>query len=91
MTRSLRFWSFVAPSVAVLVLGAGLLRAEGPAPAPPLSPPATRAIYRSYWFDLLNALHENDAAAVPAALEAMTRAARASGIERLSEIGRAHV
>ncbi len=53
-----------------------------------LPPPAARAVYRSYWFELLNALQENDAAAVPAALGAMTKAARAAGIARLSDYSR---
>ncbi len=58
------------------------------APGLPLPPPAARAVYRSYWYDLLNALQENDAATIPAALEAMTKAARAVGIERLSDFSR---
>lgn len=70
----------------LLFVCAAPLRAD-PA-AQPLSPPASRAVYRSYWFDLLNALQENDTAAVPAALGAMTSAARAAGIARLSDYSR---
>lgn len=54
----------------------------------PLPPPAARAVYRSYWFDLANALQENDTAAVPSALGAMTKAARSAGISKLSDFSR---
>lgn len=89
MTGSLRLPSSVARlPVLVLLFCAGSLRAETRSPAQPLSPPAVRSVYRSYWFDLLNALQENDAAAVPTALGAMTKAARAVGITRLSDFSR---
>lgn len=89
MTGSLRLPSSVARlPVLVLLFCAVSLRAETASPARPLPPPAARAVYRSYWFDLLNALQENDAATVPAALGAMTKAARAAGIARLSDFSR---
>jgi tetratricopeptide (TPR) repeat protein len=75
-------------SFLLLLLCAAPLPARADPAARPLSPPATRAVFRSYWFDLLNAFQENDTAAVPAALGAMTKAARASGIARLSDYSR---
>ena len=75
------------PALALLFCGS-TLAAETVSPDRPLPPPAARAVYRSYWFDLLNALHENDTAAVPAALGAMTKAAGAAGIARLSDFSR---
>jgi tetratricopeptide (TPR) repeat protein len=86
VTRLLR--SAAALSVLVLLSGPGSLGAQAAPPDRPLPPPAARAVYRSHWFDLLNALQENDAAAIPAALDAMTKAARAVGIERLSDFSR---
>ncbi|MDQ5857834.1 MAG: tetratricopeptide repeat protein [Acidobacteriota bacterium] len=89
MTRSLRLLTSVARlPVFVLLFCAGALRAEAAVRERPLPPPAARAVYRSHWFDLLNALQENDAAAIPTALGAMTKAARAAGIARLSDFSR---
>jgi len=87
VTRSLRFASSVAP-LAVLLFCAGALPTAAAEPAQPLPPPAARAVYRSHWFDLLNALQESDAAAIPTALGAMTKAARAAGIVRLADFSR---
>lgn len=72
----------------VLLFCASALRAEPAETARPLPPPETGAVYRSYWFDLVNALQENDAAVVPAALDAMKKAARVVGIERLADFSR---
>ena len=88
MTSAFRRRFFPALLSVVLVLGPGPLRAGADPDARPLSPPTTRAVYRSYWFDLLNAFQENDTAAVPAALAAMTKAARTAGITRLSDYSR---
>lgn len=72
----------------LLLLWAAPLGGEADPAARPLAPPPTRALYRSYWFDLLNAFQENDTAAVPTALDAMTKAARTSGVARLSDFSR---
>lgn len=88
MTGSLRVASLARLPVLVLLFCGSALAAETVSPDRPLPPPAARAVYRSYWFDLLNALQENDTAAVPAALGAMTKAAGAAGIARLSDFSR---
>lgn len=72
----------------LLLLPAVPLRGGADPAVQQFAPPATRAVYRSYWFDLLNAFQENDTAAVPNALGAMTKAARSSGVTRLSDFSR---
>lgn len=89
MIRSVRFrYSLAVLPVLVLLFRAGAALAEAAEPARPLPPSEVRAVYRSYWFDLLNALQESDTPGVPAALGAMKKAARAVGIERLSDFSR---
>ncbi|PYQ36498.1 MAG: hypothetical protein DMF55_04895 [Acidobacteria bacterium] len=89
-------WRSVAPRsrraglVAVSLVVASAIRAE---PAPdkrlsPLPPPVTRAVYRSHWFDLQSALHEDDVRAAETALEAMIRSARAAGVRHLTAYSR---
>jgi tetratricopeptide (TPR) repeat protein len=75
----------------VLFLFASAIRAQAPPGrrVPPLPPPVSRAAYRSSWFELLSALQENDARTATTALHAMTKAARAAGIRRLSSYSRA--
>ena len=86
MTNLVR--SAAALSVLVLLSGPGSLGAQPVAPGRPLPPPTARAAYPSSWYAIPHTLQENDAAAIPAALQAMTKAARAVGIERLSDFSR---
>jgi tetratricopeptide (TPR) repeat protein len=75
----------------VLFLFASAIQAQAPpgTRVPPLPPPVTRAAFRSSWFELLSALQENDARTATAALDAMRKAARATGVRRLSSYSRA--
>ncbi|MEO8348909.1 MAG: hypothetical protein ABI610_08360 [Acidobacteriota bacterium] len=89
MTRSFRSSTCVTRlPVLIFLFCAGALHSEAAVPARPLPPPAARAVYRSHWFDLLNALQEKDTTAISTALGAMTKAARAAGIARLSDFSR---
>jgi tetratricopeptide (TPR) repeat protein len=56
-----------------------------------LPPPVTRSLYRSHWFEFLNALEEDDATAAAVALEEMKKAAQAVGVRRLSDFSRTAV
>lgn len=58
---------------------------------PPLPPPVTRGLYRSRWFEFLNAHLEDDGRAAAAALADMRKTARAVGIHRLSDFSRTAV
>jgi tetratricopeptide (TPR) repeat protein len=77
----------------VFFLFASAIQAQAQAPpearVPPLPPPVSRAAYRSSWFELLSALQEHDSRTATAALAAMTKAARAAGVRRLSSYSRA--
>jgi tetratricopeptide (TPR) repeat protein len=53
-----------------------------------LPPPVTRSLYRSHWFEYLNALLEDDVKGGAAALSEMKKAARAVGVRRLSDFSR---
>lgn len=55
----------------------------------PLPPPVTRGLYRSHWFEFLNAHLEDDPRAAAKALGEIKRAAQAVGIHRLSDFSRA--
>ena len=75
-----------------------LLWSAAPAAAAPaqeavsaLPPPVTRSLYRSHWFELLNALDEDDAPAAAAALQEMKKAAQMVGVRRLSDFSRTAV
>lgn len=57
-------------------------------PVSPLPPPVTRGLYRSHWFEFLNAHLEDDARAAAAALEEMKKAGRGVGVRRLSDFSR---
>ncbi len=57
----------------------------------PLPPPVTRSLYRSRWFEFLNAHLEDDAKTAAAALADMQKTARAAGIHRLSDFSRTAV
>jgi tetratricopeptide (TPR) repeat protein len=57
----------------------------------PLPPPVTRSLYRSRWFEFLNAHLEDDDKASAAALAEMQKTARAVGIHRLSDFSRTAV
>lgn len=56
-----------------------------------LPPPVTRSLYRSRWFEFLNALLEDDVKGGAAALADMKKAARAVGVRRLSDFSRTAV
>jgi tetratricopeptide (TPR) repeat protein len=56
-----------------------------------LPPPVTRSLYRSRWFEFLNALLEDDVKGAAAALADMKKAARAVGVRRLSDFSRTAV
>lgn len=56
-----------------------------------LPPPVTRSLYRSRWFEFLNAHLEDDAKAAAVALAEMRKAARAVGVARLSDFSRTAV
>ena len=55
---------------------------------PPLPPPVTRGVYRSRWFEFLNALLEDDERGAAAALTELKKAAQAVGVHRLSDFSR---
>ncbi|HEY6928154.1 MAG TPA: tetratricopeptide repeat protein [Thermoanaerobaculia bacterium] len=57
----------------------------------PLPPPVTRSLYRSHWFEFLNAHLEDDAKAAAVALAEMRKAARTVGVSRLSDFSRTAV
>ena len=54
----------------------------------PLPPPVTRGLYRSRWFEFLNAHLEDDARGAAAALAELKKAAQAVGVRRLSDFSR---
>lgn len=56
---------------------------------PPLPPPTTRGLYRSRWFEFLNAHLEDDARGAAAGLSELKKAAQAVGVRRLSDFSRA--
>jgi len=56
-----------------------------------LPPPVTRSLYRSHWFEFLNALLEDDVKVAASALAEMKKAARAVGVRRLSDFSRTAV
>jgi tetratricopeptide (TPR) repeat protein len=55
---------------------------------PPLPPPVTRGLYRSRWFEFLNAHLEDDSRGAAAALSDLKKAAQAVGVRRLSDFSR---
>lgn len=57
----------------------------------PLPPPVTRSLYRSRWFEFLNAHLEDDAKGAASALAEMRKAARTVGVSRLSDFSRTAV
>lgn len=57
----------------------------------PLPPPVTRSQYRAQWFEFLSAFSENDASSAGKALEAMVRAGRKVGVNRLADFSRTAV
>jgi tetratricopeptide (TPR) repeat protein len=57
----------------------------------PLPPPVTRGLYRSHWFEFLNAHLEDDERGATAALAELKKAARAVGVRRLSDFSRTAV
>jgi tetratricopeptide (TPR) repeat protein len=71
-----------------LISGAGETAARAQQTVSPMPPPVTRSLYRSRWFEFLNAHLEDDAQAAGVALAEMKRAAQAVGIHRLSDFAR---
>jgi tetratricopeptide (TPR) repeat protein len=57
----------------------------------PLPPPVTRSLYRSRWFEFLNAHFEDDARGAASALAEMRKTARTVGVSRLSDFSRTAV
>jgi tetratricopeptide (TPR) repeat protein len=57
----------------------------------PLPPPVTRGLYRSSWFEFLNALLEDDDAAATQAMTRLRRSAQAVGVRYLSDFSRTAV
>lgn len=53
-----------------------------------LPAPVTRSLYRSHWFEFLNAHLEDDSKSAALALAEMRKAARAVGVSRLSDFSR---
>jgi tetratricopeptide (TPR) repeat protein len=56
-----------------------------------LPPPVTRGLYRSNWFEFLNALLEDDEAGAAQSLTRLRRAAQAVGVRYLSDFSRTAV
>jgi tetratricopeptide (TPR) repeat protein len=54
----------------------------------PLPPPVTRGLYRSHWFEFLNAHLEDDAGGAAAALAELQKTAQGVGIRSLSDFAR---
>jgi tetratricopeptide (TPR) repeat protein len=57
----------------------------------PLPPPVTRGLYRSNWFEFLNALLEDDDSGAGKSLMRLRRAAQAVGVRYLSDFSRTAV
>ncbi len=57
----------------------------------PLPPPVTRSLYRSRWFEFLNAHLEDDVKGAAAALADLRKTARTVGVRRLSDFSRTAV
>lgn len=85
--------SFPLSRIPVLILfflaGEALLTAQQT--VSPMPPPVTRHLYRSRWFEFLNAHLEDDSRAAEAALVELKTAAQAVGIHRLSDFARTAV
>src|SRR5262249_59877748 len=76
--------------ILLIVLGCALVPVEALAQetVPPLPPPVTRGLYRSRWFEFLNAHLEDDSRGAAAALSELKKAAQAVGVRRLSDFSR---
>ena len=72
----------------LFLTGAGETVARAQQAVSPLPPPVTRGLYRSRWFEFLNAHLEDDSHAAGVALEELKRAAQTVGIRRLSDFAR---
>ena len=79
------FFGRVLLTAAALLLASAAIAQEA---LPALPPPVTRSLYRSHWFDFLNAHLEDDPRAAAAALAEMNKAGRAVGVHRLSDFSR---
>jgi tetratricopeptide (TPR) repeat protein len=83
--------SVLAAALAIGFLFAGAGRSLAQEAVSPLPPPVTRSLYRSHWFEFLNAHLEDDTKAATAALTEMRKAARTVGVSRLSDFSRTAV
>lgn len=78
----------IAAGGALFVLWCAVPRAAAQEAVSPLPPPVTRSLYRSRWFEFLNAHLEDDAKSAAASLAEMRKTARAVGVHRLSDFSR---
>jgi tetratricopeptide (TPR) repeat protein len=89
--RSARGRRALAAAGALLALWCAVPRAAAQEAVSPLPPPVTRSLYRSRWFEFLNAHLEDDSKGAASALAEMKKAARAVGVRRLSDFSRTAV
>ena len=75
----------------LLLLGSLAPPARAQEPVSALPPPVTRGLYRSRWFEFLNAHLDDDARAAAAGLSELKKAAQAVGVRRLSDFSRTAV
>ena len=85
MTRGAALLFFLLCSL--LPAAEALAQAQEQLP-PPHPPPVTRGLYRSRWFEFLNAHLEDDERGAAAALSELKKAAQALGVHRLSDFSR---
>jgi tetratricopeptide (TPR) repeat protein len=88
---SRRFRCRVSRLLALLFVSGGLAwggLAQAQDAVSPLPPPMTRGLYRSRWFEFLDAHLEDDSRAAAAALAELKRAAQMVGIHSLSDFSR---
>jgi len=80
--------AFRLTALLFLIGGTIATAALGQPTVSPLPPPVTRGLYRSRWFEFLNAHLEDDTRAARVALAEMKRAAQTVGVHRLSDFAR---
>jgi tetratricopeptide (TPR) repeat protein len=90
--RVIRLRPFVSRLPLLLILLGGLAPpARSQERVSPLPPPVTRGLYRSHWFEFLNAHLDDDARGAAVGLAELMRAAQALGVHRLSDFSRTAV